>query len=99
MAVQLSICLALLPLLCLVHGKPTRLGLDPEVNYSAVSMHFDVHTSSDILSPSQIELITSKGYPAEAHWVTTPDGYILGLHRIPGPRSNKSMCAVRLLFV
>ena len=39
---------------------------------------------------SQIQLITSKGYPAESHWVTTPDGYILGLHRIPGPRPNTS---------
>lgn len=33
--------------------------------------------------PLQLELITSKGYPGEAHWVQTPDGYILGLHRIP----------------
>ncbi len=33
----------------------------------------------------QLELITSKGYPGEEHWVTTPDGYILGLHRISGP--------------
>eukprot|EP00731_Ephydatia_muelleri_P029819 Em0021g342a len=30
-----------------------------------------------------MQLITSKGYPAEEHYVTTPDGYILCLHRIP----------------
>ena len=28
-------------------------------------------------------LIKFWGYPAESHWVTTSDGYILGLHRIP----------------
>lgn len=31
---------------------------------------------------SALQLITSKGYPGEEHWVTTSDGYILGLHRI-----------------
>lgn len=30
-------------------------------------------------------LIKSKGYPAEAHDVTTQDGYILTIHRIPNP--------------
>ncbi|CAI8032080.1 Gastric triacylglycerol lipase [Geodia barretti] len=30
-----------------------------------------------------IQLITSKGYPAERHFVTTSDGYILQMHRIP----------------
>ncbi|KYQ89423.1 carboxylic ester hydrolase [Tieghemostelium lacteum] len=33
-----------------------------------------------------IELITSRGYPVEEHFVTTPDGFILGLHRITGPK-------------
>ena len=37
MAVQFSVCVALSALLCVVHGKPLRLSLDPEVNYSAVS--------------------------------------------------------------
>lgn len=49
MSVQLSLCLALSALLCAAHGK---LSLDPEVNYSAVSVHFDVHTSSDLISLS-----------------------------------------------
>ena len=30
-------------------------------------------------------LIQSKGYPAEEHNVTTPDGYILTIFRIPNP--------------
>lgn len=29
------------------------------------------------------ELVKYWGYPVEEHWVTTEDGYILGLHRIP----------------
>ena len=28
------------------------------------------------------QLIKYWGYPVEEHWVTTTDGYILGLHRI-----------------
>ncbi|KAL5475602.1 hypothetical protein EMCRGX_G025434 [Ephydatia muelleri] len=35
-----------------------------------------------------IQLITSKGYPAEQHYATTPDGYILGLQRIPYGRGQ-----------
>lgn len=30
-----------------------------------------------------IEYVESKGYHAEEHFVTTPDGYVLGLHRVP----------------
>ncbi len=36
----------------------------------------------------QMELISSKGYPAEAHTVITEDGYVLVMHRIPGPRGT-----------
>ena len=54
---------------------------DPEVHYSPVSRTrysctFNSHTP-------QHQLITSKGYPAEEHWVTTEDGYILNMQRIP----------------
>ena len=31
-----------------------------------------------------LEMIRRAGYPAEAHVVTTEDGYLLTLHRIPG---------------
>ena len=33
---------------------------------------------------SQTELIEYWGYPVEEHHVTTEDGYILTMHRIPG---------------
>ncbi|KAL6431842.1 hypothetical protein ACFW04_007361 [Cataglyphis niger] len=32
----------------------------------------------------KLEMIRKAGYPAEAHVITTEDGYILTLHRIPG---------------
>ena len=40
------------------------------------------------------EIIVNRGYPAERHWVTTEDGYILEMQRIPygkksGPSPNK----------
>lgn len=31
------------------------------------------------------ELLRAYGYPAEEHFVTTEDGYILGMHRVPNP--------------
>eukprot|EP00794_Sanderia_malayensis_P012755 gene12755-14062_t len=36
------------------------------------------------------EIIIHNGYPVEEHFVTTEDGYILGLHRIPGGRNEKA---------
>ena len=42
----------------------------------------------------KVEIILNRGYPAETHRVTTKDGYILSIHRIPygkqsGPSPNK----------
>ena len=33
------------------------------------------------------------GYPAETHWVTTDDGYILTIHRIPYGKLNRDLQA------
>eukprot|EP00803_Ostreobium_quekettii_P011451 evm.model.scf_833.3 EVM.evm.TU.scf_833.3 scf_833:21555-22907(-) len=35
-----------------------------------------------------MDLVVQEGYPLEEHYVTTPDGYILGLYRIPHGRSQ-----------
>ncbi|XP_071792325.1 gastric triacylglycerol lipase-like [Asterias amurensis] len=47
---------------------------------------------SDVTDPevnmNATELITSKGYPCEEHAVTTDDGFILGLQRIPYGRDE-----------
>jgi len=46
------------------------------------------------------ELIRQAGYPAETHWVTTPDGYILAIHRIPHGREGPSQDTIRpVIFV
>ncbi|RUS90097.1 hypothetical protein EGW08_002139 [Elysia chlorotica] len=41
--------------------------------------------------PAQTKLITSKGYPCENYWVTTDDGYILNLQRIPHGRNTDTL--------
>lgn len=35
------------------------------------------------------ELVTSKGIPHERHNVTTEDGFVLGMDRLPRPFSKK----------
>ena len=49
-----------------------------------------------ILVYMQVELITSKGYPAQTHYVTTSDGYVLALHRIPRLSGNDANTGVWL---
>ena len=51
-------------------------------NLTIVFLSFCIN-SHGVLQILQTELIQSKNYTAEAHYVTTSDGYILGLHRIP----------------
>lgn len=38
---------------------------------------------------SSEDLVTSKNYPLDIHYVTTKDGYILKLYRIPGGKNEK----------
>lgn len=40
------------------------------------------------IGKGMVEIVTSKGYPIEEHFVTTPDGYILGVFRIPAGRGS-----------
>lgn len=48
----------------------------------------------------QPELIRDEGYPAEVHSVTTCDGYILQLHRIPfSPKSPKTKRSKTPIFL
>ncbi|XP_065909438.1 gastric triacylglycerol lipase-like [Dysidea avara] len=45
------------------------------------------------------QLITSKGYPAQDHWVTTEDGYILGLQRIPYGLNSKTRTSLPVVLL
>lgn len=45
---------------------------------------------SPLLDTDPAELSAYYGYPAEHHYVTTQDGYVLGIHRIPGPRGARA---------
>ncbi|KAK0080852.1 hypothetical protein PV325_013228 [Microctonus aethiopoides] len=38
-----------------------------------------------------LDMISRDGYPAEAHIVTTEDGYLLSLHRIPGGLDSQAV--------
>ena len=58
----------------LPRNAPSR----PRNNFPTVAMSQTMSHSMQYLQP---ELIRSNGYPAEEHWTTTPDGYILALHR------------------
>ncbi|XP_023711033.2 gastric triacylglycerol lipase [Cryptotermes secundus] len=50
--------------------------------------------------PAMPKLITQHGYPAETHTVTTDDGYILTMHRIPySPLSNSTDTARPVVFL
>jgi lysosomal acid lipase/cholesteryl ester hydrolase len=45
-------------------------------------------------------VIVRKGNPAESHTVTTADGYILTLHRIPySPKSNRMATKRQIVFL
>ena len=47
----------------------------------------------------QPELIELQGYPAETHHVTTEDGYILELHRIPHGLNNEWYPGKRVAYL
>ncbi|KAL1437622.1 hypothetical protein MTO96_048769 [Rhipicephalus appendiculatus] len=53
------------------------------IRYVRSRIHLDPDASRNVS-----ELITSKGYPVEEHTVTTDDGYVLRVQRIPHERSN-----------
>ena len=57
----------------------------PKNDFPTVAMSRTISHSMQYLQP---ELIRSNGYPAEEHWTTTPDGYILALHRSNNQTNN-----------
>ncbi|KAF4521288.1 hypothetical protein B566_EDAN002292 [Ephemera danica] len=64
----------------------TKMGQMQELNnrMNKVNTHDtrERHPDIDLTTP---EMIIRRGYPAEIHYVTTADHYILQMHRIPNP--------------
>ncbi|KAH8295081.1 hypothetical protein KR018_006878 [Drosophila ironensis] len=56
--------------------------LDPVPDFYELFNNPDAHLSL-AKAPNTINLIEDHGYPAERHYVTTEDGYILSIFRIP----------------
>lgn len=57
------------------------------VGYGDSKVDPEVHMST----PQMVEFM---GYKAEEHWVTTSDGYILGVHRITGQYSSPVLIVI-----
>lgn len=47
----------------------------------------------------QSEIIQSRGYPVEEHYVTTKDGFVLNIQRIPYGRNNNSSLTRPVVFL
>ncbi|XP_067671238.1 lysosomal acid lipase/cholesteryl ester hydrolase-like [Haliotis asinina] len=55
-----------------------------------IATHFHVHVDPEVYMDAT-ELITSKGFPCENHYVTTEDGFILNMQRIPHGKGNNTL--------
>lgn len=54
--------------------------------FNFLALFFVFSLADPDVGKSMVEIVKSKGYKIESHSVTTEDGYILGMFRIP-PRS------------
>lgn len=45
---------------------------------------------ANVITLFQLELVQRDGYPLETHYVTTKDGYILTVHRIPTGKGGET---------
>lgn len=67
-----------------------QYGTDPKMAKLTEVLLLDIINKSypNFLSFYQVDTIVSAGFPVEIHDVTTEDGYVLTMHRIPYGRSG-----------
>ncbi|GFN79915.1 lipase [Plakobranchus ocellatus] len=70
--------------------SPYLDGLNSVISYFAGNARQNIFSFEPDFYRSVCQLVTSKGYPCEEHWVTTEDGFILGLQRIPHGVAGKA---------
>ncbi|CAG9761045.1 unnamed protein product [Ceutorhynchus assimilis] len=71
---------------CLLHANNVCRQLR---DYSTIETNTNCSYNPDVGSTPRL-IAKRYGYPFENHEVTTHDGYILNLHRVPGPRNTIS---------
>ena len=78
---------------CFLYSKLKQTKLETNERIIEITFHyeFSIEETSSALNVSivlllQPSMIKAAGYPLQIHHVTTEDGYILELHRIPNGR-------------
>ena len=71
-----------------IFSLPSQLFRSYEKNQCCLSSKFTFF--SVCLCASQSEIIKDRGYPVEEHFVTTKDGFILNIQRIPQGRQREA---------
>ncbi|XP_017140068.1 lipase 3 [Drosophila miranda] len=82
--IGVHIALVWICLSTIVEGAPVVPDADPAevTDFYQLFNNPDAHLSL-ATAPTTLDYITEHGYPAERHYVTTEDGYIISLFRIP----------------
>lgn len=68
-----------------IHSEALKGNASSQFNHRLRYLSLIQIYNTDANFPFQIDTIEAADYPAEIHVVTTKDGYILKLHRIPDP--------------
>ncbi|CAH1105287.1 unnamed protein product [Psylliodes chrysocephalus] len=66
------------------------IGAVPELVTDTFGNILDINNMPNVPWIPVPELIINEGYPSESHFVTTSDGYVLNIHRIPYGKSGAS---------
>jgi hypothetical protein len=79
---------------CTTLGAKFLQGPEEAGNQTVPDIKFNPSTENDPSDDedefrSLAEIVRANGFIFEDHWVTTSDGYILNLMRIPGKQSEK----------